>query len=231
MTRVRRGVVSAFVVILQFSYSISMAETVVLRSGREVEIIDGALPPKAAETVLREASDWLKKGRLDHSREYWKLLIEKAKGVPAARAKAAEERVRNAEYESFIILRNGKTFTGKVTANLRHDLLGLEGKEAIPIWQVEEIAAEYHPGLSQVSKTYYPLTLLEIKLREHKLQTARINREIEFMVETAQGSVQRAILGKSYEILRPENLSAQIEAATKDRIIKVAIYPAIRMPE
>lgn len=202
-----------------------------LRSGREVEIIDGALHPKAAETVLREASDWLKKGRLDYAREYWKLLIEKAKDAPAARAKAAEERVRNAEYESFIILRKGKTFTGKVTANLRHDLLGLEGKEAIPIWQVEEITAEYHPGLSQVSKTYYPLTLLEIKLRGHKLQTVRINREIEFSVETADGSVNKTILGKSYEILRPEDLSGQIEAATSDRIVKVVIYPSIRTPE
>ena len=223
------GVVSAIFVIVHFSYS--LAETLLLRSGKEVEIVDGALSPKAAEIVLGEASGWLKKGRLDYAREYWKLLTEKAKGTPAARAKEATERVQNAEFESFIILRNGKTLRGKVAANLRHDLLGLEGKEAIPIWQVEEIAAEYHPGLSMVSRTYYPLTLLELKLRGHKLQTTRINREIEFMVETAPGSVQRATLGKSYEIFRPENLSSQIEDVTKDRIVKIVIYPSLRMPE
>jgi len=225
----RTGIVSAIFVISQCSYSVG--ETLVLRSGKEVELIDGALTPKAAEVVSREASGWLKKGRLDYARENWKLLIERARGGAASHAQVAQKRVQNAEYESFVILRNGKTLTGKVTANLRHDLLGLEGKEAIPVWQVEEIGAEYHPGLSQVSKTYYPLTLLEVKLREHKLQTTRINREIEFLVESTDGSVKKAILGKSYEILRPEELSGQIENATKDRIIKIVIYPSIRMPE
>jgi hypothetical protein len=69
-----------------FAFSDSMAETLVLRSGKQLEIIDGALTAKGAEEVLEEAANWLKKGRLDYAREYWRLLTEKSKGMPAARA-------------------------------------------------------------------------------------------------------------------------------------------------
>ena len=207
------------------------AETIVLRSGNPVEIIDGRLTAKHSEDVLREASDWLKKGRLDYARECWNLLAEKGKGEAVAKAKAAKQRVQNIEYESFIVLGTRRIVKGKVSANLRSDWLGLEGKEEIPLWQVEEIAVEYHPGLSQVSKTFYPLTLLEIKLRGKKLQAAKSTAEIEFAVETAGGAVEKAVLGKLYQLLRPEGLDKQIEAATRDRIIKVVVYPGLAAPE
>lgn len=220
-----------FAVVNLFQFTALRAETIVLRSGTTVEIIDGNLTSKGSEEVLREASDWLKKGRIDYAREYWKLLIAKGKGALVTRAKASQERLQNIEYESFIILGSRKTLKGKVNANLRSDWLGLEGKEEIPIWQVEEIAAEYHPGLSQVSKTFYPLTLLEIKFRGKKLQAAKSTAEIEFVIETANGSVEKAILGKVYQLLRPEDLDKQIDAATRDRIIKVVIYPGLMAPE
>ena len=203
----------------------SIAETVRLRSGKEVEIIDGALTAKGADDVLREASDWLKKGRLDYAREYWKLLTEKGRGTPASRAKAEQERLRNIEYKSFIMLRDGKTFAGKIKADLRMDLLGLDGQQEVPIWAIEEIVAEYHLGFSQVSKTYYPLTLLEIKFRGQKLKASRIAQELEFTIEEEKGLVTRAILGKDYEILRPNNLGEQIETLTNGRILKIVIYP------
>ena len=114
---------------------------------------------------------------------------------------------------------------------MRADLLGLEGKEEISIWQLDEIVAEYHPGFSQVSKTYYPLTLLEIRFRGQKMKGSRISREIEFAVEAEDGSVTKALLGKDYEILRPQNVGEQMEALTADRILKVIIYPDIRKPE
>jgi len=201
------------------------AETVLLRSGREVEIIDGALSAKGGEEVLREASDWLKKGRLDYAREYWKLLIEKGKGAPASRAKAAQERLQNIEYKSFIVLRDGKTLTGKIKADLRTDLLGLEDKQEIPIWALEEIVAEYHAGYSRVTKTFYPLTVLEIKFRGLRLKTSRITQELEFIIEAENGPVTKAILGKNYEILRPDKLGEQLETLTKGRILKIIIYP------
>lgn len=204
------------------------AETVLLRSGKEVEIIDGALPETAAEEALREASDWLKKGRLDYARETWRLLVEKGKGAAAARAASAQEKLPKIEHSSNVILKNGKIITGKVKANLRTDLLGLEGKEEIPIWQIEEIIAEYHPGYSQVSKTYYPLILLEIKLRGQQLKSSRITQEVTFVVEGGDGSVTKAILGKEYEVLHPQDLGGQMETLTADRILKVVIYPEIR---
>lgn len=205
-----------------------MAETVTLRSGKEFEIIDGALPERAAEELLREASDWLKKGRLDFAREYWQLLAEKGKGSAVARAKAAQERMRKAEYTSFVVLRSGKIVTGKLKAHLRSDLLGLEGKEEILLWQIEEIIAEYHPGYSWVSKSYYPLTLLEIKFRAGERRTSRTTAEIEFEVEGEDGSLSRMVLGNSFEIMRPQDLGGQIEAKTNDRIMKVVMYPDIK---
>lgn len=209
----------------------SIAETVRLRSGKEVEIIDGALTAKGAAEVLQEASDWLKKGRLDYAREYWKLLIEKGRGAPASRAKASQEKFRNFEYTSFIILKDGSTLTGKIKAELRTDLLGLEGKDEVPIWALEEIIAEYHAGYSRVTKTFYPLTVLEIKLRGLRLKTSRLTQEVEFKVEAANGSATSAILGKEYEILRPDNLGEQIERLTKERILKIVIYPNLIVQE
>jgi hypothetical protein len=213
---------------LLFPPSPLAAETIILRSGKAVEIIDGALPETAAEEVQREALDWLKKGRLDYARETWQLLAEKGKGAAAARAASAQERIPKIEYGSSVVLKDGKIITGKVKANLRTDLLGLEGKEEIPIWQIEEIIAEYHPGYSQVSKTYYPLILLEIKLRGQQLKTSRITQELTFVVEGGDGSVTKAILGKEYEVLRPQDLGGQMETLTADRILKVVIYPEIR---
>lgn len=220
-----------FAIVILFQVTSVRAETIVLRSGNPVEIIDGRLTVKGSEEVLREASDWLKKGRLDYAREYWNLLAEKGKGEAVAKAQTAHQRVQNIEYESFIVLGTRKVVKGKVSASLRSDWLGLEGKEEIPLWQVEEIAAEYHPGLSQVSKTFYPLTLLEIKLRGKKLQGAKSTAEIEFIVETPGGAVEKATLGKVYQLLRPEDLDKQIDAATRDRIIKVVIYPGLTAPE
>lgn len=218
-------------VVLLFQINSVRAETIVLRSGNALEIIDGRLTVKGSEEVLREASEWLKKGRLDYAREYWNLLAEKGTGGTVAKARIAQRRVENIEYESFVILGTRRIVKGKISANLRSDWLGLEGKEEIPLWQVEEIAAEYHPGLSQVSKTFYPLTLLEIKLRGKKLQAAKSTAEIEFVVETANGAVEKATLGKVYQLLRPENLDQQIDAATRDRIIKVVVYPGLAGPE
>jgi hypothetical protein len=217
------GLLSAVFLLLQFDPL--AAETVRLRSGKDVEIIDGALTANGAEEVLSEALDWLKKGRLDYAREYWKLLTEKGKGTPASHAKAEQARLRNIEYKSFILLRGGKLLTGKIKADLRTDLLGLEGKQEVPIWAIEEIIAEYHPGVSQVSKTYYPLTLLEIKFRGQKLKASRIARELEFIIEEENGHVSKAILGKEYEILRPNNLGEQIDTLTNGRILKIVIYP------
>jgi hypothetical protein len=212
-------------VFLFLQFSPLAAETVLLRSGKEVEIIDGALAAKGAEEVLREASDWLKKGRLDYAREYWKLLAEKGKGAPAARAKAAQEKLRNMEYKSFVMLKDGRTLTGRIKAELRTDLLGLEEKQEVPIWALEEIVAEYQPGYSRITKTFYPLTLLEIKFRGLRLKASRMTQEVEFMVEAENGPVSRAILGKEYEILRPDDLGEQLETLTKGRILKIVVYP------
>jgi hypothetical protein len=219
----RVGYLCAVFLLLQLSPL--AAETVRLRSGKEVEIIDGALTAKGADDVLREASDWLKKGRLDYAREYWKLLTEKGRGTPASRAKAEQERLHNIEYKSFIVLRDGKTLTGKIKADLRTDLLGLEDKQEVPIWAIEEIIADYQPGYSRVTKTYYSLTILEIKFRGKKLKTSRITQELEFSIEADNGHATRAILGKDYEILRPDNLGEQLETLTKGRILKIVIYP------
>ncbi|MBI4522571.1 MAG: hypothetical protein HY695_02025 [Deltaproteobacteria bacterium] len=220
------GLLSAILILWHVPHL--MAETVVLRSGKQVEIIDGAVPNKIAEEVLREASEWLKKGRLDYAGEYWQLLAEKAKGAPASRARAERKRIAPIEFGSFVLLRNNKTLKGRLKANLRADLLGLEGKEEIPVWQIEEIVAEYHPGFSQVSKTFYPLTLLEIKFRGKKLKSSRLGAEIEFTIEKGDGSTDTARLGKDYEILRPSDLGGQIDALTLDRIMKIVVFPALK---
>lgn len=217
--------------LLFFCQSPLLGETIRLRSGKEVEIIDGQLPEKGAAELEREADGWLKKGRLDFAGDYWQLIVDRAKGAVVTRARAAQERVRKAEYGSFVILGNGSMLKGKIRADLRADLLGLEGKEEIPLWRLEEIVAEYHPGYSQVSKTFYPLTLLEIKFRAGELKASRITSQIEFVVEAADGSVVKALLGREYEVLRTGDLGGQLQAMTTERITKVVIYPDLKRPE
>lgn len=208
-----------------------MGETVRLRSGREVEIIDGTLPKKTAEEIYREADDLMRNGRLDLADDYLRLILDRARGAVVSQARAAQEKARRIEYGSFVVLRNSEVLRGKIRAHLRAHLLGLEGKDKIPLWDVEEIVAEYHAGFSRVTKTFYPMTILEIKLRNRGIQTSRITGEIEFVVEKEGGSVIRAVLGKTYELLREQDLGGQIEAMTKDRIIKVVIYPDLRTPQ
>ena len=146
-------------------------------------------------------------------------------------AKQTQEEVTEVEYSSRIHLGNGKILTGKVFANLRRHLLGLERKEEIPIWEVEEIDAEYQAGYSQVSKTFYPTIILEIKLEGEQLQTTRMIGEVEFMVEEKDGSVTPLILGSPYKLLKSENLPQTLKELSQDRIIKVVIYPSLRFPQ
>lgn len=208
-----------------------LAETVRLRSGREIEIIDGVIAEKLAQELYTEGEQLLKKGQLDLAAEHWQWIAEKGAGGVAIRARSAREGLKRIEYGSFVLLKNGLVYRGKVTARLRSDLLGMEGKEEISLSQVEEIVAEYHPGYSHVSKTFYPLTVLEIKLRGQKIQGSRITGEIEFTVESADGATHRAWLGKEYEILRPSDLARELEAITASRIIKVSIYPELKRME
>ncbi|MFQ5849880.1 MAG: hypothetical protein ACE5JU_04740 [Candidatus Binatia bacterium] len=208
-----------------------LGETVRLRSGRVVEIIDGQVPKKAAEEIYHEAEGLMRTGRLDLARDNWQLILDRGQGHIVSQARAAQEKARRIEYGSLVILRNGEVLRGKVRAHLRTDLLGLEGKKEIPIWQVEEIAAEYHPGYSRVTRTFYPLTILEIKLRNRGIQTSRITREIEFTIETKDGLVRKAVLGKAYELLRPGDLGRRIETVTEDRIIRVSVYPDLKSPQ
>ncbi len=220
--------VTLILLTLFFALTDLFAEPIRLKSGREIQMIDGKIPQKSAEDLYQEAEKLFKEGRLDLAREYWQLLVDKAKGGPATGARTAQEQAKKVEYGSLVILRDDRILTGRVRAQLRMDLLGLEGKDEIPIWQIEEIIAEYHIGLSRVSKTYYPLTVLEIKLRNQKVQTARITREIEFFIEAADGVVTKVFLGKDYEILRPNDLDKQVEELTRGRITKVVIFPQLK---
>lgn len=205
-----------------------MGETVRLKSGRKVELIDGKLQKKVAEEIYREAEGLMKKGRLDLTSDYLQLILNRAKGRVVSQARAAQEKARKIEYGSFVVLRNSEVRKGKVQAHLRADLLGLEGKDKIPLWDIEEIVAEYHVGFSRVTKTFYPMTILEIKSRNRGIQTSRITGEIEFVVKKEDGSVVKEVLGKAYELLRDRDLARQIDAMTEDRIIKVVIYPDLR---
>ena len=222
---------AAFFVTLFLQPPPLLGETLRLRSGKEFQIIDGKVSEKETEEIFREAEEMLQGGRLDIAGEYWQMVIDRGRGTLVSRAKSAQARLPKIEYGSLLLLRNGEIFKGKIQANLRADLLGLEGREEIPIWRVEEIVAEYHPGYSFVSKTFYPLPLLETKFRRGELKASRITSEIEFVVEATDGSVAKALLGREYEVLRTGDLGGQLQAMTTERIIKVVIYPDLKRSE
>jgi len=215
-------------VVFFFQSPFLWGETVRLRSGKEFQIVDGKVSEKDTAEIFHEAEEMLRGGMLAIAGEYWQLVIDRGRGALVANAKSAQEKLPGIERGSFLRLWGGEVLKGKIEANLRADLLGLEGKEEIPIWRVQEIVAEYHAGYSFVSKSFYPLTLLEIKLRGSELKSARITGEVEFIVHTANGQTKRAVLGMEYQVLRPDDLVGQLSTITADRISKVVIYPDIK---
>ena len=194
-----------------------------LKSGREVLVGEKRLETPFSRDLYREARRFLKEGRIDWVLENCHLLKEKGAEEVIAEADDLITKIRKAEYSSVVVLKNGQTYRGKVTAQLnpdylglqgqkvipqlRTDYLGLDGQEKVPFWSVRSIHAEYRAVLSRISGYYYLSTLLNIQFRGKGLviqQTSHqessnplestISKEILIQVEDQEGNLQKAAM-------------------------------------
>lgn len=212
-----------------------------LKSGREV--VPSRLTPILTRELYEEARSFLRKGKVDLALENCQLLKDYGKGEIVSQATSLTEMVKEAEYSSVVLLKNGRVYTGKVTAQLlpdylglqgqkvppklRTDYLGLEGQEEVPMGSLESLKAEYMVGLSRISGFFYLTTMLEIRFRGGSTTGSVISKEIEIRVESTDGTAQIFIMGHDYKMLKEPDLKAQVEDLTRNRVAKVLFYPLL----
>lgn len=212
-----------------------------LKSGREVA--PSRLTPILTRELFEEAKGFLRKGKVDLGLENCQILKEYGKGEIVSQAISLIGMVNQAEYSSMVLLKNGQVYTGKVTAQLRPDYLGLqgqkvtsklrtdylglEGQEEVPMGSLESLKADYMVGLSRISGFFYLTTLVEIRFRGGGSSGSTISKEIEIRVETKDGTSQTFIMGHDYMMLKEPDLKAQLEERTRNRVSKVLFYPLL----
>lgn len=212
-----------------------------LKSGREV--VPSRLTPILTRELYEEAKGFLRKGKVDLALENCQLLNEYGKGEIVSQATSLIEMVKQAEYSSMVLLKNGQVYTGKVTAQLRPDYLGLqgqkvpsklrtdylgmEGQEEVAMGSLESLKADYMVGLSRISGFFYLTTMLEIRFRGGSTTGSTISKEIEVRIESKDGTAQTFILGHDYQMLKEPGLKAQVEDLTRNRVAKVLFYPLL----
>lgn len=195
------------------------------------------------QELYEEAKGFLRRGKVDLALENCQFLKERAKGEVVSQAAALIEMVKEAEYSSVVLLKNGQVYTGKVTAQLRPDYvglqgqkvppklrtdyLGLEGQDEVPPGSLESLRADYLVGLSRISGIFYLTTMLEIRFRGGGTNGSTISKELEIQVEAKDGVVQTFIIGHDYVMLKEPDLRGQMEDRTRDRVAKILFYPLL----
>jgi hypothetical protein len=208
-------------------FAVAGEEVLRLQSGREVPLSDGTLRSGEAQTLLQEAEDFLKQGRLDLARDNCQAIRAKGNGVFVPEITSLLARIEEVERSSFVVLRNGQLYKGKLQGTLRSDHLGIQGRRDIPLWSIKRIEAEYFINYSQVTKTYYVLTLLEVQFRDASSARARITEEVVLQVEEEGGTVRKAVVGYPYVLLHKRGMSQKFPQMIQDRVSKIVVYPAL----
>ena len=228
-----------------------------LKSGREVLVGEKKLKPRLSQDLYQEAIRFFKEGRIELVLENCRLLEEEGAEEITKEASDLIEKIDEAEYSSIVVLEDGQTFKGKVTAQLnpdyiglhgqkvtprlRTDYLGLEGQKEVPFWSMISLQAEYQAKLSNISGYYYLTTVLEIQFRGKpqkaqrtsrrgnggRVESSTISKEIWVHVDDREGNVRHFVMGHDYQMLKEEDLAGQVEELTRGRVKKIHFYPLL----
>lgn len=199
-----------------------------LKSGREMLLDRGRLRPGESESLLQEAERFLVSGRLDLAEDNRRAVSDLGSPALADAAASLSKRIDNVERSSVVVLKDGRSLKGRLHARIRSDQLGLPGRDEIPLWRIEKVEAEYVISYSLVTKTFYLLTLLDIRFRGQPPEKTTLTEEILLEVEADDGTVSAAPLGYPYELLRKELMGDRVAEVVQDRIGEVIVYPALR---
>lgn len=230
-----RGVVSTGLVLLSTVLGAAPGaategdpEILRLASGRELVLDRGRLRPGESGSLLQEAERFLMRGRLDLAEDNRRAVSDRGDPALADAAASLSRRIDEVERSSVVVLKNGRSLKGRLRAKIRSDQLGLPAREEIPLWRIEKIEAEYVISYSLVTKTFYLLTLLDIRFRGQPPAKTTITEEILLEVEADDGSVIAAPLGYPYELLRKELMGDRVAEVVQDRIGMVIVYSALQ---
>lgn len=192
--------------------------------GVEVLAPGGRLRPTDVAAALERVESQIAEAQLELAQRMLEVLDTRA-GGPVPEAGELRMRIRQAEFSSVVILRDGQRIEGRLVNPFRADRLGLETKEEISPDLVRRISVEYHLGWSQVSQTFYPLTLVETEFRNGRTLIGRTTQETPVTVETRDGRLVKVMMGRAYQLFREERLAKQLVAGDGDRVARILIYP------
>lgn len=198
-----------------------------MRSGRELPLRDGMLRPADLRLLLQEAQNFIRQGRLDLALDNCHTVRTLGHHTLRPEANVLLARIDRIERSSVVELNNGVNFQGKIRINLRSDQLGLPERRRIPIWEIQRIEAEYLLQYSQVTKTYYILTRLEVGFRDASMVRVGLTEEILIEIEKPDTGVQQAAIGYPYQLLRKSYLDTAFPRLINDRVAKIVIHPAL----
>jgi len=123
--------------------------------GVEVHAPGGKLRPEDVTAALARVKAQIAKGQLALGRQVLELVEARA-AAPVPEIAEHRERIRQLEFSSVVVLRDGRRIVGRLAGSFRADRLGLESKDEILPDLIRRISVEYHLGWSAVSLTFYP---------------------------------------------------------------------------
>lgn len=194
--------------------------------GVEVFAPDGRLHPHDATAALARVEAQIARGELGLARRMLDLVETRAR-EPVPETAALRARIREVEFSSVVILRDGRRIKGRLVGPFRADRLGLETKREISPDQVRRISAEYHLGWSRVSRTFYPLTVIETEFKDGRTMLGRLTQETSVTLETRDGRLVKVMMGRPYRLLREDQLTKQLLEGDGDRVARILIYPVL----
>ncbi len=222
-------IVYCLLIVFHFSASASAQEAedfIRLPDGVEVVAPSGRLRPSDIAAALTRVESQITNGQLGLAKTMLKAIGPGVK-KPAAKAAAMRAKIRDVEFSSIVILRNGQKIEGRLLDPFRLDRLGLETKKEISPDLIRRISVEYHLGWSQVSKTFYPLTIVETEFRNGQMLIGRLAQEVLVRVETRDGRVVKVKMGVAYQLLREERLLKQLLDGSQDRVARILVYTTL----
>lgn len=215
------------VIISGFWASVGAQETrdfVRFPDGVEVLAAGGRLRPADVKAALVRAEARIAEGQLGLAQRILKMAEARAGGA-VPRAAELRQRIRQVEFSSAVILRDGRRIEGRLRDPFRADRLGLETKRDISPDLVRQITVKYHLNWSNVSHTFYPLTLVQTEFRDGRTLVGRMTQETPVTLETPDGRLVEVMIGCAYRLLRKEHLDN--EMVEGDHVAQILIYPAL----
>ncbi|MFQ5552172.1 MAG: hypothetical protein ACE5EW_00360 [Thermoplasmata archaeon] len=194
--------------------------------GVEVFAPSGRLQAADVAAALGRVEAQISRGELRLAKRMLDLVQTRARD-PVPEVQALRARIREVEFSSVIILRDGQRIEGRLVGPFRADHLGLETKRDISPDEVRRISAEYHLGWSRVSHTFYPLAVIETEFKDGRTLLGRLTQETPVTLETRDGRLVKVMMGRPYQLFREKGVTKQLLEGDGHRVARILVQTAL----